>query len=62
MLTANVGHGHCAAGSGNAVLSAARASVPTAPPAKTAATIRRSGMGEPGRPSRGAYARPGLLD
>ena len=41
MLTANVGHGHCAGVTGNAVLSRARASVPAAPPAKTAATVRR---------------------
>src|SRR5262249_10021552 len=45
MLTANVGHGHAVAGCGNASASAARASVPSAPPAKIAAISRRSTLG-----------------
>ena len=45
MLTPNVGHGHAVAGCGNASASAARASVPSAPPAKIAAISRRSTLG-----------------
>ena len=45
MLTPNVGHGHAVAGCGNASASAARASVPSAPPAKIAAISRRSTRG-----------------
>ena len=45
MLTANVGHGQAVAECGNASASAARARVPSAPPAKTAATSRRSALG-----------------
>jgi len=45
MLTPNVGHGHAVAGCGNAAASPARASVPSAPPAKMAATSRRSTLG-----------------
>src|SRR5580693_6267859 len=45
MLTANVGHGQDVADRGNASLSAARANVPSAPPAKIAAISRRSARG-----------------
>src|SRR6266568_7554841 len=45
ILTPNVGHGHAVAGCGNASASAARASVPSAPPAKIAAISRRSARG-----------------
>ena len=45
MLTPNVGHGHAVAGWGNASASAARASVPSAPPAKIAAISCRSTRG-----------------
>src|SRR5580658_2088339 len=45
MLTANVGHGHDVAEWGNALLRAARSSVPSAPPAKIAAISCRSACG-----------------
>ena len=54
MLTVNVGQGHAVAGCGNASASAARNSVPRAPPTKMAASSRRSirgslrGAGRPG--------------
>src|ERR1700748_3636304 len=49
MLTPNVGHGHAVAGCGNASASAARASVPSAPPAKMAAISGRSILGTTAR-------------
>src|SRR5580693_679780 len=65
MLTANVGHGQAVTGCGNASASAARSSVPSAPPAKIAATSRRSTLGSIRRasgPVRAPAARPGADD
>src|SRR6202035_1845962 len=48
MLTANVGHGQAVPGCGMASASPARSRVPIAPPAKMAATSRRSTRGQAG--------------
>ena len=53
MFTANVGHGQAVAACGNACARAARASVPSAPPAKMAATVRQSARGSTSRPRPG---------
>src|ERR1700722_9311625 len=65
MFTAKVGHGHAVAACGNACASAARASVPSAPPVKIAATVCQSGRGSTSLDPRGSgAARPAaaLLD